>query len=171
MYQESDSASYRPAYNPAFLEKVQAKQVEKKKRQDELEKLLERERLVAKRREQIAEKVAERRRLAGARDKAAVPQHLPNLKGGPLLSFSEIVYRICLAMNVSKAEVLSERRNKHVALARHAICYWAYRRTTLSMPKIGGFLGGRDHTTVMHSVRVYPKLRAAQGRTLRPARS
>lgn len=78
--------------------------------------------------------------------------------------------RICRALKVSKVDVRSKRRLRKIVLAKQAIAYWTYRLTNRSLPEIGRLLGGRDHTTVLHSMRKYPEKRAEMGRYLRPAR-
>ena len=88
----------------------------------------------------------------------------------PYTEMDKIMLRVGVALKVSRRDLLSRRRFKKAALARQAVCYWAYRRTELSLPQIARKMGGRDHTTVLHSVRAYVAKRAAQGRTLRPAR-
>lgn len=56
---------------------------------------------------------------------------------------------------VSMAEVKGPRRNRIVVAARMEIAYEIYtQRGDASYPAIGRFLGGRDHTTILHSVRV-----------------
>lgn len=85
-------------------------------------------------------------------------------------SFDLIVMRICKALRVTPLELIADRRNVEVVLARQAIFYWGCRRTRLSLPEIGRRIGGRDHTTVLHGKNVYPKKRAKMGRYLREAR-
>ena len=53
---------------------------------------------------------------------------------------------------VRLSDLLSKRRDRSIALPRQ-ICMWLARRhTRLSLQEIGGYFGGRDHTTVMHAV-------------------
>lgn len=55
--------------------------------------------------------------------------------------------------NVKLQDLQSRRRNKSIAEPRQ-VCMWlARRRTRFSLEEIGGYFGGRDHTTVMHSIR------------------
>ncbi len=54
--------------------------------------------------------------------------------------------------NVKTAELQSRRRHKSIAEPRQVCMYLARQRTDLSLEEIGGHFGGRDHTTVMHSV-------------------
>lgn len=55
--------------------------------------------------------------------------------------------------NVRLADLQSRRRHKSVTEPRQ-ICMWLVRKMTrFSLEEIGGYFGGRDHTTVMHSVK------------------
>jgi len=54
-------------------------------------------------------------------------------------------------------EILSDRRTKEIIEVRHVV-YWLCKECTLmSYPRIGHWLGGRDHTTILHGVRVIQK--------------
>ena len=58
------------------------------------------------------------------------------------------------------ADLQSKHRQRSIALPRHVCMFMARRCTRLSLEEIGGFFGGRDHTTVMHAVKtVEEKLR------------
>lgn len=83
--------------------------------------------------------------------------------------FDLILRRISKAMGLTPKEVLSDRRDKRVVLARHAVMYWCCRLSLRSLPQIGRLMN-RDHTTIMHGRRVYVEKRKAMGRTLRPVR-
>ncbi len=54
--------------------------------------------------------------------------------------------------SVKTAELQSRRRHKSIAEPRQVCMYLARQRTELSLEEIGAHFGGRDHTTVMHSV-------------------
>jgi chromosomal replication initiator protein len=54
---------------------------------------------------------------------------------------------------MKQADLLSERRNRAIARPRQAAMWLAKQLTTRSLPDIGRRFGGRDHTTVLHSVR------------------
>ena len=55
--------------------------------------------------------------------------------------------------DIKLTDLLSKRRHKSIALPRQ-VCMWLARRhTRYSLEEIGGYFGGRDHTTVMHAVR------------------
>lgn len=82
-------------------------------------------------------------------------------------SINTIIRRVCKVFNISRVDLISAGRSAHAAAARHAVCYWATRRTPLSSTQIGRVLGNRDHTTILHGKTAYVKKRAAMGRKLR----
>ncbi len=55
--------------------------------------------------------------------------------------------------NVSRADILSQRRTANVVKPRQVAMYLAKTLTLRSLPEIGRRFGGRDHTTVLHAVR------------------
>lgn len=55
--------------------------------------------------------------------------------------------------NVSKTELLSNRRTRTIVKPRQIAMYLAKIMTPRSLPEIGRRFGGRDHTTVLHAVR------------------
>jgi chromosomal replication initiator protein len=59
--------------------------------------------------------------------------------------------------NVSKADILSERRTAAVVKPRQIAMYLSKTLTLRSLPEIGRRFGGRDHTTVLHAVRKIEK--------------
>ena len=55
--------------------------------------------------------------------------------------------------NVSKQDLLSNRRTRTIVKPRQVAMYLAKMMTPRSLPEIGRRFGGRDHTTVLHAVR------------------
>jgi chromosomal replication initiator protein len=55
--------------------------------------------------------------------------------------------------NVRLSDLQSKRRHKSIAFPRQVCMYFARRHTRYSLEEIGGYFGGRDHTTVLHAVR------------------
>lgn len=55
--------------------------------------------------------------------------------------------------NVSKSELLSNRRTRTIVKPRQVAMYLSKAMTPRSLPEIGRRFGGRDHTTVLHAVR------------------
>ncbi|HWB53772.1 MAG TPA: chromosomal replication initiator protein DnaA [Tepidisphaeraceae bacterium] len=55
--------------------------------------------------------------------------------------------------NVRLSDLQSKRRHKSIAFPRQVCMFFARRHTRFSLEEIGGYFGGRDHTTVLHAVR------------------
>jgi chromosomal replication initiator protein len=53
--------------------------------------------------------------------------------------------------NVRLSDLQGRRRSRSVALPRQLGMYLARQHTQHSLGEIGGFFGGRDHTTVLHA--------------------
>ncbi|MDD3657048.1 MAG: chromosomal replication initiator protein DnaA [Atribacterota bacterium] len=53
--------------------------------------------------------------------------------------------------NLKPVILLSKKRTKNIVAARHIAMYLARELTDFSLPMIGNFFGGKDHTTVIHS--------------------
>lgn len=53
--------------------------------------------------------------------------------------------------SVSMQELKAKRRNKNIVQPRQVAMYLSRELTDLSLPEIGTFFGGKDHTTVLHS--------------------
>jgi chromosomal replication initiation ATPase DnaA len=151
-----DHLDVMPGYNPDFARAVRQKR-ESAERIKHANMLL---REAARAKEEIEAKKA-------ARD--ADPLHAVRAMI-PRTEFQRIERRAALAFGIKLVEIRGPSRKRNIVLARQFICYWARRRTTLSLPQIGRRLGGRDHTTVLHAVRAYRDMRQDMGRKLPPAR-
>ncbi len=69
-------------------------------------------------------------------------------------NLQQIIEPVTRYYNVKTAELQSKRRHKSITGPRQ-VCMWlARKRTRLSLEEIGGYFGGRDHTTVMHSIKI-----------------
>jgi chromosomal replication initiator protein len=55
--------------------------------------------------------------------------------------------------NVRLSDLQSKKRHKSIAFPRQVCMYLARKHTRYSLEEIGGYFGGRDHTTVLHAVR------------------
>ena len=55
--------------------------------------------------------------------------------------------------NVRLSDLQSKKRFKSIAFPRQVCMFLARRHTRYSLEEIGGYFGGRDHTTVLHAVR------------------
>ena len=54
---------------------------------------------------------------------------------------------------VKVSDLQGKRRHKSIAFPRQVCMYLARRHTRYSLEEVGGYFGGRDHTTVLHAVR------------------
>jgi chromosomal replication initiator protein len=63
-----------------------------------------------------------------------------------------------------QADVLSKKRTRSLARPRQLAMALAKELTEHSLPEIGDFFGGRDHTTVLHACRLVRELVATDGR-------
>jgi chromosomal replication initiator protein len=63
--------------------------------------------------------------------------------------------------NVSRQELVSNRRTRVIVKPRQIAMYLSKTMTPRSFPEIGRRFGGRDHTTVLHAVRKIEELIAA----------
>ena len=66
---------------------------------------------------------------------------------------------VCKFFKISKNEMLSPRRSRYLVRPRQTAIYLAKMLTSKSLPEIGRAFSGRDHTTVIHSVKTIEKLR------------
>ncbi len=53
--------------------------------------------------------------------------------------------------NISVAHIQSKNRTKSLILPRQVAMYISRRLTNLSLAEIGGYMGGRDHSTIIHA--------------------
>lgn len=63
-------------------------------------------------------------------------------------------------MKVPRLDVLSDRRTDEIARARQVFCWVARHVTKFSYARIGLYLGGKDHTSILSAVRRVEELRA-----------
>lgn len=73
------------------------------------------------------------------------------------VKIEDIQKLVATRYNVSRADILSERRTAAVVKPRQIAMYLSKALTPRSLPEIGRRFGGRDHTTVLHAVRKIEK--------------
>ena len=73
------------------------------------------------------------------------------------VKIEEIQKLVASRYNVSRSDILSERRTAAVVRPRQIAMYLSKVLTPRSLPEIGRRFGGRDHTTVLHAVRKIEK--------------
>lgn len=71
----------------------------------------------------------------------------------PVRDLRSIALDVCDRHGITFDEMCGDRRVRDITTARHEFMALAYGTGRYSYPKIGQFLGGRDHTTIMHGVR------------------
>lgn len=71
--------------------------------------------------------------------------------GGP--SMQTITSIVTEYFRVRLPDIQSKRRQRSIALPRQVAMFLARKHTRHSLEEIGGYFGGRDHTTVMHAIR------------------
>ena len=70
-----------------------------------------------------------------------------------VVTVQQIVDAVTKFYNVRLADLQSKKRHKSIALPRQVCMFLARQKTRYSLEEIGGYFGGRDHTTVMHAIR------------------
>lgn len=78
----------------------------------------------------------------------------------PIVSVQAIISTVARHFEVKQTDLLSKDRHKSITLPRQVAMYLARCHSNHSLQEIGGFFGGRDHTTVMHAVKKISRLRA-----------
>ncbi len=67
------------------------------------------------------------------------------------IGIEEILGTVTKHFGVQLSQLHSKRKLKSITLPRQVAMHLARKLTNLSLEEIGGFMGGRDHTTVMHA--------------------
>ena len=78
---------------------------------------------------------------------------------GAGVTIQAIVEAVMAHFDVTLAALQSKRRQRSIAEPRQVCMYFAREYTRFSLEEIGGYFGGRDHTTVLHAVRAIAKRR------------
>ena len=85
-------------------------------------------------------------------------------RSGNAPSLQSIIESVTRFYDVKLTDLLSKRRHKSIAMPRQVCMYLARKHTRFSLEEIGGYFGGRDHTTVMHAVRTIEEKSGADGK-------
>ena len=75
-----------------------------------------------------------------------------------------IIRHVAEHYSIPKSDVVGPKRQRPIVRARQAAIYLAKQLTEEPLVEIGRKFGDRDHTTVIHSVRMIEKLKAQQSR-------
>ena len=69
------------------------------------------------------------------------------------ITIQHILDAVTKYYNVRLSDLQSKKRHKSIAFPRQVCMFLARKNTRFSLEEIGGYFGGRDHTTVLHAVR------------------
>jgi chromosomal replication initiator protein len=79
---------------------------------------------------------------------------------------NDIIFFTCKYFNISTADITGKKKNKEIVEPRMIAIYLITEMLSLPLVTIGGYFGGRDHTTVIHArdkiaegLKTNPKLR------------
>lgn len=68
------------------------------------------------------------------------------------VNMNQILNAVCTYYAIKSSEIKGKKRNKELVLPRQVAMYLIKELTDTPFMSIGDFLGGRDHTTIMHGV-------------------
>lgn len=68
-------------------------------------------------------------------------------------SMHSLAKAICNTFCITKEEFFNKNRSAYLTKPRHAFYYLAHKYCDQSTPKIGRFMNGRDHTTIIYGKR------------------
>jgi len=74
-------------------------------------------------------------------------------------SVHSIIRMVCETEEISRADLISDRRDRFVMMPRQIACYLAATRTLKTLKVIGRSFGDRDHTTILHAKQKIAALR------------
>ncbi len=69
-------------------------------------------------------------------------------------TFSSILERVCAYYDVNISDVTGTSRVQKVSRARSVVAYLARKHTSITLKEIGTKLGNRNHSTIMHLIRL-----------------
>jgi chromosomal replication initiator protein len=68
------------------------------------------------------------------------------------VSIDSVLRAVADKYDLQPAQIKQRSNQKHIAFPRQVTMYIARELTTASLPEIGRALGGKHHTTVLHSI-------------------
>lgn len=81
------------------------------------------------------------------------------------ISVNTIIDVVASYYSITALELISHRRNSDVLKPRFVAIWMAKQHTSLSLPDIGKYFGGRDHTTILNATRRIDELCAVDAAT------
>jgi chromosomal replication initiator protein len=76
-------------------------------------------------------------------------------KQKPPYTQNMVVEAVEEVMGISFEEMQSKYRFKQIVQARNMYCYYMYKHLGWTLLEIGKSIGGRDHTTIIHNIKVH----------------
>lgn len=73
------------------------------------------------------------------------------------ISIEDIQQTVAIFFNLSCSDLKAKKRNQNILVPRQLAMYLSRQLTNHSLPEIGAFFGGKDHTTVLHSLKKIEK--------------
>ena len=67
------------------------------------------------------------------------------------INADDIINCVCKYYNVDRTDLTGKKKNKEIVDPRQMCIYLITELTDLPLTSIGGYFGGRDHTTIMHA--------------------
>ncbi len=80
----------------------------------------------------------------------------------PNISSRKVITVVADYFSVEPADILGKKRVKELVYPRQIVMYLLRENLNQSYPQIGEFLGGKDHTTIMHGVNKIADLKKSQ---------
>jgi chromosomal replication initiator protein len=74
------------------------------------------------------------------------------MSNGEPLDFDRIIDVVSMSYNETKEDIVGNRRHRNLVDARHTFCYLAKQNTAATLKDIGAYIGGKDHSTVIHAI-------------------
>lgn len=107
--------------------------------------------------------VATAKMMARPLDVELAHQALGNIIGKTLerIAPDTVLKAVCAEYKVSPSELKGPRRHRNITVPRQIAMYLVRELTDESLPQIGAFFGGRDHSTVINSLKRVEALRDA----------
>ena len=85
-------------------------------------------------------------------------------EGEKKITIEMIQKKVCEYFDIKPSDMKAKKRSRGIAYPRQIAMYLASQLTDYSLPEIGEYFGGRDHTTVMHARdKIQADLKAKKG--------
>ena len=91
------------------------------------------------------------KRIESMRNKHNLGTTMQMSNGEPLY-FERIMEIVSMYYNEPKEDIRGTKRPRNLVDARHMFCYLAKQNTSATLKEIGAYIGGKDHSTVLHAI-------------------